>query len=42
MSAAEFIRRLDAYLRYYCEDRIKESPGWLSPLEYRLKLGYRA
>ena len=36
VSAAEFIRRLDACLRYCCEGRIKESLGWL---EYRLELG---
>lgn len=36
----EFAERLDAYLRYYCEGRIKESLGWLSPDEYRRKLGY--
>lgn len=36
----EFEERLDAYLRYYCEGRIKESLGWLSPDEYRRKLGY--
>ena len=36
----EFAERLDAYLRYYCEGRIKESLGWLSPDEYRRKLGH--
>ena len=36
----EFSERLDGYLRYYCEGRIKRSLGWLSPDEYRRKLGY--
>ena len=36
----EFSGRLDAYLRYYREGRIKRSLGWLSPDEYRRKLGY--
>lgn len=40
VTAGEFARRLDAYLRYYCERRIKERLGWLSPREYRLSLGY--
>ena len=36
----EFMRRLDGYLRYYCEGRMKGSLGWLSPMEYRRRLGY--
>lgn len=40
VSASEFMERLDAYLRYYCERRIKKRLGWLSPKEYRLSLGY--
>lgn len=40
VTAGEFARRLDAYLRYYCEKRIKKRLGWLSPREYRLSLGY--
>ena len=40
VGAAEFIRRLEAYLRYYCEGRLKRSLGWLSPDQYRRKLGY--
>ncbi len=40
VSATEFMARLDAYLRYYCEKRIKERLGWLSPKEYRQSLGY--
>ena len=38
----EFMGRLDAHLRYYCEGRIKRSLGWLSPKQYRRKLGYAA
>ena len=37
---SEFMARLDAYLVYYREERIKESLGWLSPMERRRKLGY--
>ena len=36
----EFMGRLDAYLVYYRDERMKESLGWLSPMEYRRKLGY--
>ena len=36
----EFTERLEAYLVYYREGRIKRSLGWLSPMEYRRKLGY--
>ena len=32
--------RLDAYLCYYRDERIKQSLGWLSPKEYREALGY--
>ena len=35
----EFCRMLDAYLRYYNEERPKEKPGWLSPMQYRRSLG---
>ena len=35
----EFIKKLDAYLHWYNEDRIKESLNWMSPLEYRRSLG---
>ena len=40
VAPAEFARRLDAHLRYYCEGRLKRSLGWLSPDQYRRKLGY--
>ena len=38
----EFCRMLDAYLRYYNEERPKEKPGWLSPMQYRRSLGLAA
>lgn len=38
--AEEFMGRFEAYLVYYREERIKKSLGWLSPMEYRWKLGY--
>lgn len=40
VSPEEFMERLDGYLRYYCEGRAKGSLGWLSPNEYRRRLGY--
>ena len=42
VTAGEFMERLDAYLRYYCERRPKESLGWMSPNEYRRSLGFAA
>lgn len=36
----EFCRMLDAYLRYYNEERPKEKLGWLSPMQYRRSLGW--
>ena len=35
----EFARRLDEWLRYYNEERIKQSLGWMSPAQYRRSLG---
>ena len=40
VSAEEFMAGLEAYPAYYRNRRIKESLGWLSPMEYRRKLGY--
>ena len=40
VSAEEFMGRLEAYLEYYRDRRVKESLGRLSPMEYRRKLGY--
>lgn len=42
ISVDEFAERLDSYLRYYRDERIKQSLGWLSPKEYRGSLGYTA
>lgn len=39
VSTDEFIHTLDAYMHWYNCDRIKESLGWMSPLEYRISLG---
>lgn len=38
----EFMERLEEYLRYYNEDRLKESLGWMSPNQYRRSLGLAA
>jgi len=35
----QFIEALDAYIRWYNEKRIKMSLGYLSPIEYRERLG---
>lgn len=42
VGAEEFMRRLEEYLEYYREGRIKRSLGWMSPNEYRRSLGYAA
>ena len=33
---------LDAWLRYYNEERPKEALGWMGPMEYRRSLGLAA
>ena len=38
----EFSRRLDDYIEFYNEGRIKKSRGWMSPNEYRRSLGLAA
>lgn len=38
-STGDFITVLDDYIHWYNEYRIKESLGWMSPLEYRRNLG---
>jgi putative transposase len=40
VSTGEFISKLDAYIRWYNEKRIKLSLGGMSPLEYRRSLGF--
>ena len=37
VTAEEFMGRLEAYLVYYRDGRIKKSLEWLSPMEYRRK-----
>ena len=39
VSLDEFMRQLDRYLRWYNQKRIKESLGWMSPVQYRESLG---
>lgn len=38
-SVEQFMRELDAYIRWYNEQRIKLSLGALSPIEYRRHMG---
>lgn len=38
----QFIRTVDAYIRWYNEKRIKVSLGSLSPVQYRESLGLLA
>ena len=38
----QFIERLDSYICWYNEERIKISLGFLSPIEYRVSLGLAA
>ncbi|MCH3942952.1 MAG: integrase core domain-containing protein [Atopobiaceae bacterium] len=40
VTTEEFASRLDAYLRYYRDERPKQSLGWMSPACYRRRLGY--
>lgn len=42
VSAEEFMERLDAWLCYYNEKRIKQSLGWMSPMQYRRARGMAA
>lgn len=39
VTVPEFCRMLDAYLRYFNEERPKEKLGWLSPMQHRRSLG---
>lgn len=36
------MRRLDEYMQYYNEERLKESLGWKSPNQHRRSLGLAA
>ena len=42
VSIDKFTSMLDDYMRYYRDDRIKESLGWKSPMQYRKTLGLAA
>lgn len=37
-----FMAKLDDYMNYYRDGRIKESLGWMSPMQYRKSLGLAA
>lgn len=39
VSLDDFMKTVDNYIHWYNEDRIKESLGWRSLLEYRRSLG---
>ena len=39
VSAEEFMESLEAWLCYYNDDRVKQSLGWKSPMQYRKSLG---
>jgi putative transposase len=39
VSLETFMEELDRYLRWYNQDRVKESLGWMSPIQYRVSLG---
>lgn len=42
VSIDEFSIMLDEYMKYYRDVRIKESLGWMSPMQYRKALGLAA
>lgn len=42
VSLDDFASQLDDYMRYYRDGRIKESLGWMSPMQYRKSLGIAA
>ena len=42
VSVPEFCRMLNAYLVYYNEQRPKQKLGWLSPMQYRKRMGLAA
>jgi len=42
VTTEDFIGRLEQYMRYYRDERIKESLGWMSPMQYRKSLGLAA
>ena len=42
VTTGDFIGQLEQYMRYYRDERIKESLGWMSPMQYRKSLGLAA
>lgn len=42
VSLGDFASQLDDYMRYYRDERIKGSLGWMSPSQYRKSLGLTA
>ena len=42
VTTEDFIGQLEQYMRYYRDERIKESLGWMSPMQYRKSLGLAA
>ena len=42
VSLRQFISILDSYLHWYNRERIKQSLGWRSPLDFRRCLGLAA
>ena len=40
VSLEDFIKAVDQYMKWYRETRIKESLGYLSPIEYRRRKGF--
>ncbi|MCR4638033.1 MAG: IS3 family transposase [Ruminococcus sp.] len=37
-SYEELKSAIERYIKYYNEHRIKEKPGWMSPVQHRLSL----
>lgn len=42
VTTEDFIGQPEQYMRYYRDERIKESLGWMSPMQYRKSLGLAA
>ncbi|RHF38872.1 IS3 family transposase [Collinsella intestinalis] len=42
VTTGDFIGQLEQYMRYHRDERIKESLGWMSPMQYRKSLGLAA
>ena len=37
-ASKDLIEAIEKYIKYYNEKRIKEKLGWMSPVQYRLRL----